>query len=137
VKIRVRVDRSRIAGQGLFAVQAITKGTRIVQYLGERIPKDEGARRLVQGNAYIFALRYINHSCAPNCDIDKTTRTIWVVALRDITAGEELSYNYGYEYDPKSYTAFPCHCGATQCCGYILAQQYWGLIPSTARSARG
>jgi SET domain-containing protein len=152
MKVRVRVDRSRIAGQGLFAVQAITKGTRIVQYLGERIPKDEGARRLVQGNAYIFELsarididgktltntaRYINHSCAPNCDIDKTTRTIWVVALRDITAGEELSYNYGYEYDPKSYTAFPCHCGARNCCGSILAREDWGLIPLTAWSTRG
>ena len=84
VKIRVRVDPSRIAGQGLFAAQAITQGTRIVQYLGERIPTDEGARRLAQGNAYIFELsarididgktltntaRYINHSCDPNCDI--------------------------------------------------------------------
>jgi SET domain-containing protein len=149
VKIRVRVGPSRIAGQGLFAAQDIKKGTRILPYIGEKIPKDESTRRLAYGNSYIFELnerydidgktlantaRYINHSCAPNCDIIHTTRTIWIVALRDINAGEELSYNYGY--DIKNYLAHPCHCGASTCCGYILDAQYWGLIPSTARSSR-
>jgi SET domain-containing protein len=41
------------------------------------------------------------------------------VANRDITAGEELTYNYGYELDEED--AHPCICGATQCCGFILA----------------
>ena len=149
VKIRVCVGPSRIAGQGLFAVQDIKKGTRILPYIGEKIPKDESTRRLAYGNNYIFELndrydidgktltntaRYINHSCAPNCDIIHTTRTIWIVALRDIKAGEELNYNYGY--DIKNYLAHPCHCGASTCCGYILDAQYWGLIPSTVRSSR-
>src|SRR5713101_1844353 len=55
MKIQVRVGPSRIAGQGLFAAQDITKGTRIMQYIGARIPKEESAERLAQGNAYIFA----------------------------------------------------------------------------------
>lgn len=71
------------------------------------------------------------------CEVDITSRTIWIVALRDITDGEELTYNYGYEYEPDSYHDFPCHCGATQCYGFILAREYWGMIPPTARSARG
>lgn len=103
VKIRVRVGPSRIAGQGLFAAQDIKKGTRILPYIGERILKDESTRRLAHGNNYIFELnerydidgktlentaRYINHSCTPNCDITHTTRTIWIIALRDINAGK-------------------------------------------------
>jgi SET domain-containing protein len=55
VKIQVRVGPSRIAGQGLFAAQEMKKGTRIIQYIGEKIPKEESAERLAQGNAYIFA----------------------------------------------------------------------------------
>ena len=135
MKIHVRVGPSPIQGQGLFAVQPIKKGTRIIQYVGEKISKEESKKRLVQGNNYIFELndrwdidgsplrntaRYINHSCDPNCDIAITTRTIWVVALRDIKEGEELGYNYGF--DAKKYR---CNCGARNCCGYILDEKYW------------
>jgi SET domain-containing protein len=56
--IQVRVGPSRIAGQGLFAAQAIPKGTRIIQYIGEKISSRERARRLAAGNAYIFHLTY-------------------------------------------------------------------------------
>ena len=150
MKVQVWVGKSRIAGQGLFAAQDIKQGTRILPYFGEKISKDESAQRLAQGNVYIFTFnahtdidgktlkntaRYINHSCDPNCEIDMTTRAIWIVALRDITAGEELSYNYGY--DSKDYAEHPCRCGAQSCCGYILAQEYWDLIPRTERSSRG
>lgn len=46
---------------------------------------------------------------------------------KDIQAGEELSFNYGY--DARDYDKFPCHCGAKNCCGYILGREYWGHIP--------
>jgi SET domain-containing protein len=130
MKVRVRVGTSRIAGTGLFATQAIPKDTRIVRYIGEKITKAESARRTAQGNAYIFqwnvrysldektlknTARYINHSCAPNCETLHTQRVIWIVAVRDIHEGEELAYNYGY--DMEDYEDFPCTCGATQCCG--------------------
>ena len=134
MKIRVWVGTSRIAGKGLFAVQNIKKGTRIIQYIGQRISKEETAERLYQGNQYIFAFndrydidgktlknkaRYINHSCDPNCDILLTQRTIWIVAKRDIKEGEELSYNYGFT--AKQYR---CQCGTKNCCGYILGEEY-------------
>ena len=150
MKIQVRVGPSRIAGQGLFAAQDIPQGTRIIAYIGEKISNQESARRRAEGNAYIFhqnyryaidgktlanTARYINHSCDPNCAVEKTDGTLWIVARRAITAGEELSFNYGYEL--THYRVNPCTCGAEQCCGYILAQQYWGLIPSTTQSARG
>jgi len=53
--MQVRVGPSQIAGQGLFAAQDMKKGTRIIQYIGAKIPKEESAERLAQGNAYIFA----------------------------------------------------------------------------------
>ena len=141
VKVRVRVGKSRIAGQGLFTVQDIKKDTRILPYVGERISKKESVKRLTQGNVYIFTFsdqydidgkvlgnsaRYINHSCDPNCEVEITRRSIWIVAIRDILTGEELSYNYGYGME--TYGDFPCNCKAKNCVRYILAEEYWGLI---------
>ena len=134
MSIRVWVGTSHIAGKGLFAAQNIEKGMRIIQYIGARIPKEESMRGIAEGNAYIFEFndrydidgktlknraRYINHSCDPNCDIVVTKRTIWIVAKRDIQEGEELSYNYGFT--AKQYH---CQCGAKNCCGYILGEEY-------------
>jgi len=138
---RVCVGTSRIHRLGLFAATAIKASTRILPYDGEKISKEESLRRLAHGNAYIFAFndrydidgqtrtntaRFINHSCEPNCHTISTRRTIWIVALRDITPGEELTYNYGY--GPEDYEHYPCHCGAENCCGYMLEGQYWGVI---------
>ena len=63
----------------------------------------------------------INHSCDPNCQTEQFGNTIWIVSSKDIQAGEELTYNYGYEVDDTP--ADPCHCGAHNCCGYILGLQ--------------
>jgi SET domain-containing protein len=53
-----------------------------------------------------------------------------LVAIRDIAAEEELTYNYGYEMNDEP--AEPCHCGAKHCCGYILGPQYWDHLTETA-----
>ena len=152
MRVRVWVHKSRIAGLGLFAAQEIKPGTRILPYIGEKITKAESTRRIAQGNAYIFTFndrydidgkilrntaRFINHACEPNCEVEQTKRTLWIVALRKISDGEELTYNYGYEYDPDSYQDCPCRCGAAQCCGYILAQRYWALLPQSTRTSHG
>jgi uncharacterized protein len=108
VKIRVCVRPSRIAGQGLFAEQDIKQGTKIIRYIGEKIPREESERRLAAGNVYLFGLnerysidgdtprniaRFINHSCDPNCQTEQFGNSIWIVALRDIAVREELTYN--------------------------------------------
>jgi SET domain-containing protein len=141
MKIRLRVGTSRIHGKGVFAVQDIPKGMRILPYLGEKISPQEATQRIAQGNTSIFFLdarydidgnspkntaRYINHSCDPNGESDIIAGQIWILALRDIQAGEELSYDYGYELN--GYEKRPCTCGAKNCCGYILDQSYRGLI---------
>ena len=150
MKLLLWVGKSPIAGQGLFTAQAIKRGTRIIEYTGEKIPKAESDKRLAEGNNYIFQLndrydidgkvlrnkaRYINHSCNPNCTVQLTTRTIWIVALRDITPGEELTYNYGYELDDTP--AYPCTCGAETCCGFIVAPPYQEVVRQQRARDRG
>lgn len=144
---RVRVGTSAIHHLGVFAVAEIKQGTRILAYRGEKITKAESARRVAQGNAYIFAFndrydidgkvlrhpaRYINHSCDPNCHTIANLRTIWIVALRHIAQGEELTYNYGY--GPEEYEDYRCHCGAANCCGYMLDPRHWHVIKPQTES---
>ena len=143
------VKGSKIHGRGMFAVKDIPRGTRIIEYTGERITKAEGMRRELKRQAraerggdgciYIFELnqgtdidgrvlwntaRYINHSCAPNCESQIVRGRVWIVALRRIREGEELSYDYYYDYE--HYREHPCRCGAKNCAGYIVkAPQRW------------
>src|SRR6185436_12484213 len=57
--------------------------------------------------------RWLNHSCAPNCDAEWIEGRIWIVARRAIRAGEELTFNYGY--DLEDYREHPCRCGSPDC----------------------
>eukprot|EP01025_Chloroclados_australasicus_P014544 TRINITY_DN16820_c0_g1_i1.p2 TRINITY_DN16820_c0_g1~~TRINITY_DN16820_c0_g1_i1.p2 ORF type:complete len:124 (-),score=5.08 TRINITY_DN16820_c0_g1_i1:99-470(-) len=61
--------------------------------------------------------RFINHSCGPNCEVKTVTadgqRKIIVRALRDLQAGEELTYDYRLAYDPEF--AIRCRCGSRRC----------------------
>ena len=136
-------NTSPIHGTGGFAKTAIRKGTRILEYLGEKITKSESLSRCEQNNAYIFTLndqqdldgnvpwnpaRFINHSCAPNCEAEKDDDRIWVIAIRDIQAGEEITFNYGY--DLVDYKDSPCLCGAPNCVGYMVAEEYFEHVLS-------
>ena len=55
----------------------------------------------------LIRLRLINHSCDPNCEVTGTGLKIWIYAIRDIKKGEELSYDYGFNFD-KDYKDYPC-----------------------------
>ena len=69
--------------------------------------------------------RWINHSCDPNCFADERDGRIFITALRNIKAGEELNYDYGLiieeRYTPKLKAEYPCWCGAATCRGTLLA----------------
>lgn len=129
---------SPIHGLGGFARKAIGKGTRVIEYVGERISKSESLRRCEGNNEFIFSLndeqdldgsvawnpaRLLNHSCAPNCEAELQADHIWIVAVREIPAGEEVTFNYGY--DLVDYRDHPCRCGAPNCVGYMVAEEFF------------
>ena len=143
------VRMSAIHGRGVFARKDIPSGSRVIEYVGEKITKAESERRAIvplarhrqdnaHGAVYIFELnkrydidgdvyyntaRYINHSCDPNCETEVDRGHVWIVAMRDIRKGEEISYNYGYSFE--DYEDHPCLCGAPNCVGYILHEDHW------------
>lgn len=139
------VRRSRIQGRGAFALRPIRKGTRIIEYTGERISQQEADRRyddaaMARHHTFLFALddgtvidgaaggnasRLINHSCEPNCEAVMEGTRIFIHALRSIAPGEELSYDYAYErtadHGPEDEQLYACRCGSPACRGTILA----------------
>jgi len=145
----VRLARSGVHGYGLFARAAIARGERIIEYVGELITKAEAERREEKrlarlaagrdGCVYIFELnqrhdldgkgpvnlaRRINHSCDPNCETDNIRGRIWILARRDIAAGEELTYDYNFDF--VEWRDHPCRCGAKGCVGFIVnSGQRW------------
>jgi SET domain-containing protein len=141
------VRGSPIQGQGGYATRAIPAGTRIVEYAGERLTPEQAEARYpdVEGerhHTYLFAIddtvvvdaavngndaRFLNHSCAPNCDAVIDDGRIWIDAIQDIEVGEELVYDYAYlleeRHTPAAKKRFPCFCGAITCRGTILAKK--------------
>jgi SET domain-containing protein len=133
---RLIVKQSPIHGQGCYAVEPLSAGAFLIEYLGEIIPAEEAYRREqdpTRSGIYTFwidddwaidgyqadnAARFINHSCAPNCDYRIEGRRVLIYASRDIAAGEELSIDYSFGADGE---VVPCVCGAPGCRGRINA----------------
>lgn len=138
----IEVRDSHIHGRGIFAARLIPAGTEFMEYVGQRITKAVSLERCLAGNVYVFTLddqwdldgsidenlaRFANHSCTPNCEsiMDEDDR-IWIVSLRDIQPGEEITYNYGY--DLEDYPDHPCCCGAPNCIGFIVAEELLPMV---------
>ena len=142
---RTQTRRSGVHGKGVFAVQDLAEGEVVIEYVGEIISWQEAQARhphdpaqpnhtfyfsLEDGNV-IDALhggnssRWINHSCAGNCEADEVNGRVFIKALRNIPAGEELNYDYGLiideRYTSKLKAEYPCWCGASTCRGTLLA----------------
>jgi SET domain-containing protein len=153
------VRGSAIHGRGVYATTFIPKETKIIEYVGELIDKDESGRRGVSQHAkslktgdaavYIFTLsrnydidgnvpwntaRLINHSCAPNCEAWVEGRRIFIHSLKDINAGEELTFDYGFDVD--CYEDHPCLCGKDGCVGYIVSRSQWAELEERLKAAK-
>lgn len=138
------VRRSRIHGSGVYAAREIPKGTRVVEYLGDRISHAQADARYEakgqdDGHTFLFVVnskvvidagvdgneaRFINHSCDPNCETVIEGGRVFIEALRDIAPGEELGYEYGLTWestdDPDELANYACRCGAAKCRGTML-----------------
>lgn len=141
------VKQSTLHGTGVFALRDIPAGTRIIEYGGKRItPEQADALHPVNPDdpfhTFFFSLtsgkvidggdkgndaRWINHSCGPNCEAQEGTsgKRVYIVALQDIPAGEELFYDYGLVMEgritKKLKQEYLCLCGTPNCRGTMLA----------------
>ena len=144
-KRRIQVRRSGVHAKGVFALQDLAEGETLIEYVGEIISWDEAQDRHphdpkdpnhtfyfhVNEDKVIDALhggnssRWINHSCDPNCEADEENERVFIKALRNIKAGEELNYDYGLiidePYTKKLLAEYPCWCGAKNCRGTLLS----------------
>jgi SET domain-containing protein len=140
----VEVRNSPIHGRGVYAAQPIKNGTRVYEYVGERISHAEADRRFWRkrddyGHTFLFVVnrktvidgthqgndaRFINHSCDANCETITEDNRIFIEATRDIKAGEELGYDYqltwSEEDTPEDLALYNCRCGSNNCRGTML-----------------
>jgi SET domain-containing protein len=114
--------RRTATGLGLFALEPIPKGKRIIEYTGPFIPNEEVEQRAgkyffgvntkwsIDGSPRSNIARYINHSCRPNAEAIITGRRVWIWSRRNIKLGEEISYDYGKEYFEDIIKPIGCRC---------------------------
>ena len=143
----IRVGHSRIEGTGVFAKRKIPRGTRIIEYTGDRVPINQVYREVGTGEPsriYAFALndttaidgarngneaRFFNHSCEPNCEPYIFEEHVYIYAMRDVRRGEELTFDYRLgpadQTTPPRFNkaAYRCTCGAPHCRGSLIARR--------------
>lgn len=140
------VRPSPIQGMGAFATAVIPAGVRLIEYAGERLTPAEAEARYPdhseRHHTFLFAIddevvvdasvngneaRFLNHSCAPNCDVVIDDGRLWIETIHDIEPGEELVYDYAFILEERHTAAakkrYPCNCGAVTCRGTILARK--------------
>ena len=142
---RIQTRRSGVHGKGVFALRDLAEGETLIEYSGEVINWPEALRRhphdpaqpnhtfyfhidenhVIDANVGGNSSRWINHSCQPNCEADEDGGRVFIKALRNIAAGEELFYDYGLiieaRHTKKLLADYPCWCGAPECRGTLLA----------------
>ena len=140
----IEVRNSPVHGRGVFATTFIPRGTRIVEYLGERLSHKAADDRyddhdVNDNHTFLFIVdkhtvidaavggndaRFINHQCEGNCESVIQYRRVFIDAARDIHAGQELGYDYeiGREKDdpPNVDEIYACRCGSPHCRGTML-----------------
>ena len=141
------VRTSKIQGKGAFAIRNIKKGTRLIEYLGQRISwrtadKRYDDEKMGRHHTFLFTVddkvvidaavngndaRFLNHSCDGNCEAITERKRIFIEARRSIKAGEELLYDYQYErtedHTDEDEKFYACRCGSPKCRGSILAPE--------------
>ena len=131
-KCGVHVAPSPIDGKGAFAAAPIPARRKIGEIRGEAISVREArmratrsrrimivevsATRAIDASQSTDALRFSNHSCAPNATMRIRHGRIELYALRDIVPGEELTLNYGPTHHEGR---LACRCGASGCSGRL------------------
>ncbi|MBK7382138.1 MAG: SET domain-containing protein-lysine N-methyltransferase [Flavobacteriales bacterium] len=152
-KLKIARRRSKIHGNGVFATAPIRKGEHIVEYLGQFLTHAEADEKYKEGtdsgHTFLFTLnehwivnanvrgnvaRWINTGCEPNAEAfihsedkkkpDPKKDRVLIEAKRSIKPGEEIIYDYGFNFDvkytPKLLRTWACKCGSPKCTGTML-----------------
>jgi SET domain-containing protein len=139
------IRQSKIQGKGAFAIRDIRKGTRLIEYLGQRISwrtadKRYDDEKMGRHHTFLFTVddkvvidaavdgndaRFLNHSCDGNCESITERKRVFIEARRNIRKGDELLYDYQYErsddHTEEDEKFYACRCGSPKCRGSILA----------------
>ncbi|CAB3369610.1 Hypothetical predicted protein [Cloeon dipterum] len=129
-------------GWGVRTKKTIKNGDFIMEYVGEVVSEKEFKNRMetryandthhyclhldgglvIDGHRMGGECRFVNHSCEPNCEMQKWSVNglfrMALFALRDIEAGEELGYDYNFSLFNAA-EGQPCKCGSDNCRGVI------------------
>lgn len=109
-------------GLGLFTLQPIAKGKRIIEYLGELLTSEQAdakggkylfevdERHTIDGSPRSNIARYINHSCRPNAEAFTTGKRVWIWSKKNIKAGEAITIHYGKRYFDDHIKPIGCKC---------------------------
>jgi uncharacterized protein len=147
IRMGLIIRSSAIHAAGCYTTTAVRKGTRVAEYTGPRLSKDEADSANEESPiTYLFGLgdgsividghcmaMFINHSCDPNCETREIRGRVWVTAIRNITPGEEITYDYCL-YDGGDDEA-SCNCGATKCRGTMYSPEEIRRRKAAARRA--
>ncbi len=133
---RISARHSPVHGTGLFALQSLEAGERLIEYKGEVTSWRRAAprKRSDAGHTLVFGLsdgrdidgsrsgnsaRFLNHACEPNCEAIEVGDRVFIHALCAIDAGNELFIDYGLVIDgeltDEVRAQYACHCGAPAC----------------------
>lgn len=130
---RLLIRSSSIHAAGCYSLDPIPRGRRVLEYDGARISKAIADERYADRPVtYLFGFgnstdvidgfgtaMFLNHSCEPNCETEEESGRVYIRAIRNIAASEELVYEYNL-YDSDEDTA-DCHCGAPHCRGTMFS----------------
>jgi SET domain-containing protein len=140
----LEVRDSPLHGLGVFARARIARGTRVLEYRGERISHAEADRRyehkgVADNHTFLFIAddttvidagvdgneaRFVNHACDPNCESVIEDARVFIEAIRSIGPGEELTYDYQIQREaddpPDIDVIFACRCGRPRCRGTMM-----------------
>ena len=149
----VEVRRSPIHGEGLFALRDVTAGAALCEYRGDVVSKEESRRRSAalpdEAPVYLVArdeetdidgdvpdnpAKYANHGCEPNAVLGEENGRLILRAAREISAGEEILFDYGFGLAES--LARPCRCGSSRCIGRIVAAPLRPLLQKHLRTRR-
>ncbi|MDR8766216.1 SET domain-containing protein [Burkholderia multivorans] len=140
---RVVVRRSPVHGRGVFALQALEPGERLLEYKGEviawRVAIRQHRKSGASGHTYFFGLsdgrvidggrwgnsaRWLNHSCNANCEAIEIDNRVFIHASAAIAPGDELFLDYQLitdePADDEIRRCYVCRCGAPGCRGTML-----------------